>query len=117
MNSDLLPDLVQQFLFGFGTLFAIINPYGLSFIFLDRTLALSDAERKVMAKRVAVAAFCVLAVSLLAGTAILRLFGISLPALRIGGGLVVAVSGWMMLHAPARQGDQAARSSQGAGHV
>ena len=49
MNSDLLPDLVQQFLFGFGTLFAIINPYGLSFIFLDRTLALSDAERKIMA--------------------------------------------------------------------
>lgn len=112
MQSDLLPDLIQQFLFGFGTLFAIINPYGLSFIFLDRTLALSDAERKIMAKRVAVAAFCVLAVSLLAGTAILRLFGISLPALRIGGGLVVAVSGWMMLHAPARQEDQAARSSQ-----
>ncbi len=67
MQSDLLPDLIQQFLFGFGTLFAIINPYGLSFIFLDRTLALSDAERKIMAKRVAVAAFCVLAVSLLAG--------------------------------------------------
>ena len=49
MNSDLLPDLVQQFLFGFGTLFAIINRYGLSFIFLDRALALSDAERKIMA--------------------------------------------------------------------
>jgi small neutral amino acid transporter SnatA (MarC family) len=82
MSREQLPDLVQQFLFGFATLFAIINPYGLSFIFLDRTLALSEAERKIVAKRVAVSAFCVLAVSLLAGTTILGFFGITLPALR-----------------------------------
>ena len=112
MSYQQLPDLVQQFLFGFGTLFAIINPYGLSFIFLDRTLALSDAERKIVAKRVAISAFCVLAVSLVAGTTILGFFGITLSALRIGGGLVVAVSGWMMLHEPIRQLDPSARSAQ-----
>lgn len=112
MSYQQLPDLVQQFLFGFGTLFAIINPYGLSFIFLDRTLALSDAERKIVAKRVAISAFCVLAVSLVAGTTILGFFGITLSALRIGGGLVVAVSGWMMLHEPIRQFDPSARSGQ-----
>src|SRR3954469_6155493 len=99
MPSLPLYDLLEQFLFGFSTLFAIINPYGLSFIFLDRTMAISDAERRVLAKRVAVTAFCVLLVSLFAGATILRFFGISLPALRIGGGLVVAVSGWSMLHA------------------
>jgi multiple antibiotic resistance protein len=112
MSYEQLPDLVQQFLFGFGTLFAIINPYGLSFIFLDRTLALSDSERKIVAKRVAISAFCVLAVSLVAGTTILGFFGITLSALRIGGGLVVAVSGWMMLHEPIRQLDPSARSAQ-----
>src|ERR1700722_13163779 len=112
MSYQQLPDLVQQFLFGFGTLFAIINPYGLSFIFLDRTLALSDSERKIVAKRVAISAFCVLAASLVAGTPILGFFGITLPALRIGGGLVVAVSGWMMLHEPVRQGDPPANSTQ-----
>jgi multiple antibiotic resistance protein len=112
MSLEQLPDLVQQFLFGFGTLFAIINPYGLSFIFLDRTLGLSDAERKVVAKRVAISAFCVLAVSLVAGTTILGFFGITLSALRIGGGLVVAVSGWVMLHEPIRQSDPSARSGQ-----
>ena len=112
MSYQQLPDLVQQFLFGFGTLFAIINPYGLSFIFLDRTLALSDSERKIVAKRVAISAFCVLAVSLVAGATILGFFGITLPALRIGGGLVVAVSGWMMLHEPIRQLDPSARSAQ-----
>jgi multiple antibiotic resistance protein len=111
-SHEQLPDLAQQFLFGFGTLFAIINPYGLSFIFLNRTLALSDSERKILAKRIAISAFCVLAASLVAGTPILGFFGITLPALRIGGGLVVAVSGWMMLHEPVRQGDPPASSTQ-----
>jgi multiple antibiotic resistance protein len=90
--------LLTEFLFAFGTLFAIINPYGLSFVFLDRTKSLSDTERRALAKRVAISAFCVLVLSLFAGAAILRFFGISLPALRIGGGLVVAASGWEMLH-------------------
>jgi multiple antibiotic resistance protein len=98
MGSPDLTSLLREFLFGFGTLFAIINPYGLSFVFLDRTKSLSDTERRVLARHVAISAFGVLVVSLFAGAIILRFFGISLPALRIGGGLVVAVSGWQMLH-------------------
>ena len=112
LSYEQLPDLLQQFLFGFGTLFAIINPYGLSFIFLNRTLGLSDSERKIVARRIAISSFCVLAVSLVAGTTILGFFGITLPALRIGGGLVVAVSGWMMLHEPIPEEDSSARSTQ-----
>ena len=111
MDGTHLPDLVQQFLFGFGTLFAIINPYGLSFIFLDRTMAITDTERRVLARRIAATSFCVLVVSLFAGATILRFFGISLPALRIAGGLVVAVSGWMMLHEPPRGEGQHATST------
>jgi multiple antibiotic resistance protein len=107
-----LPVVVEQFLFGFSTLFAIINPYGLSFIFLDRTMAISDAERRVLARRIALTSFCVLVVSLFAGAAILRFFGISLPALRIAGGLVVAVSGWKMLNEPVRGDDRQPRSTQ-----
>lgn len=90
--------MLGQFLFEFGTLFAIINPYGLSFVFLNRTMSLSEGERASIAWRVAIYAFAVLAVSLFAGTMILGFFGVSLPALRIAGGLVVAVSGWSMLH-------------------
>lgn len=94
--------LLGEFLFGFGTLFAIINPYGLAFVFLDRTIGLTEAERTLVARRIALYAFGVLVVSLFAGSAILRLFGISIPALRIAGGLVVAASGWSMLHQPPR---------------
>jgi len=88
-----------DFLFGFSALFAIINPYGMAFIFHDRTVGLSERERSRVALRIALYAFAVLLVSLYFGSYILRFFGISMPALRIAGGLVVAVTGWSMLHA------------------
>jgi multiple antibiotic resistance protein len=88
-----------DFLFGFSALFAIINPYGMAFIFHDRTVGLSDRERARVALRIALYAFVVLLVSLFVGSHILRFFGISMPALRIAGGFVVAVTGWTMLHA------------------
>jgi len=98
MDGLIFSRMVGDFAFGFGTLFAIINPYGLAFVFLDRTMGLSEAERRSIAKRVALNALIVLLVSLFAGSAILGFFGISLPALRIAGGLVVAHAGWTMLN-------------------
>ncbi|WP_375775327.1 MarC family protein [Bradyrhizobium sp. ma5] len=107
--TDLLASRwIGEFLFGFGALFSIINPYGLAFIFLDRTMGLSEAERAGIALRVAAYAFCVLLTSLFLGTQILNFFGITMPALRIAGGLVVAATGWSMLHAaPAAIGTHA----------
>ncbi|MDN4982032.1 MarC family protein [Bradyrhizobium sp. WYCCWR 13022] len=90
---------LADFLFGFGALFAIINPYGLAFIFLERTRGLSDDERADLALRVAGYAFAVLLVSQFLGSQILNFFGVTMPALRIAGGLVVAATGWSMLHA------------------
>lgn len=100
IDGFVIAQLAGDFLFGFGTLFAIINPYGLAFVFLDRTAGLTDAERARIARTIATYAFVVLVVSLFAGSTILGFFGISLPALRIAGGLVVAVAGWTMLNAP-----------------
>src|ERR1700739_1830856 len=78
---------ISEFLFGFGALFAIINPYGLAFVFLDKTINLSERERARIAFRVAICAFGVLLVSLFIGSQMLNFFGISIPALRIAGGL------------------------------
>jgi multiple antibiotic resistance protein len=100
MDGPVASRLISEFLFGFGALFAIINPYGLAFVFLDKTMSLSESERARIALRVAIYAFGVLLVSLFVGSQILNFFGISIAALRIAGGLVVAVSGWSMLHAP-----------------
>ncbi|WP_406855265.1 MarC family protein [Alsobacter sp. KACC 23698] len=95
-----------------GTLFAIINPYGLAFVFLSRTMALSDKQRASIARRVAIYAFFVLVVSTFAGTLILRFFGISIPALRIAGGLVVTAAGWALLHETPHDGGDQPRSTQ-----
>jgi multiple antibiotic resistance protein len=57
----------RDFLFGAGALFSIINPYGLAFVFLDRTISLSDSERDRIALPVALYAFGVLVVSLFPG--------------------------------------------------
>ena len=65
--------LIANFLFGFGALFAIINPYGLAFIFLDKTRGLSDDERASLARRVAGYAFVVLLVSLFLGLSLIHI--------------------------------------------
>jgi multiple antibiotic resistance protein len=104
--------LVADFLFGFGALFAIINPYGLAFIYLDKTRGLSEEERASLALRVAGYAFIVMLVSLFLGSQILNFFGVTIPALRIAGGLVVAATGWSMLHAPAGPAGPHEASSQ-----
>ncbi|MCX4166055.1 MULTISPECIES: MarC family protein [Paraburkholderia] len=104
MINSLIPDI----LFGFTGLISIINPVGVAFVFLDRAESLSSVERTALARRVAINSFFVLLVAFFVGTPILHFFGISMEALRIGGGLAVAVSGWKMLNAPDRRPDEAA---------
>jgi multiple antibiotic resistance protein len=98
---------VADLLIGYMTLFSIINPFGVSFVFLSMTRSLSEPARGAVARRIGVYSFVVLIVSLFVGSQIMRFFGITLPALRIVGGLVVALSGWSMLTAP----DDSAASS------
>ncbi|HTR07641.1 MAG TPA: MarC family protein [Paraburkholderia sp.] len=96
----MIESLISDILFGFTGLISIINPIGVAFVFLDRTATLTDEQRRLLAKRVAINAFFVLVAAFFVGTPILHFFGISMEALRIGGGLAVAVSGWQMLNAP-----------------
>jgi multiple antibiotic resistance protein len=109
--------MTSKFLLEFFTLFAIINPLGLAFVFLNRTMSLSDPERAVVARQVAIYAFFVLIVSMFAGSAILGFFGVSLPALRIAGGLVVAASGWTLLNESSEGEGRNATSTQGLENV
>ena len=104
----MISSLISEILFGFTGLISIINPIAIAFVFLDRTDSLTDAERAALAKRVSLNAFFVLLVVFFVGTPILHFFGISMEALRIGGGLAVAVSAWNMLNAPERQPNEAA---------
>ena len=96
----LMTSLISDILFGFTGLISIINPIGIAFVFYDRTSALTDQTRRLVARRVAVNAFFVLLAAFFVGAPMLHFLGISIEALRIGGGLAVAVAGWQMLNAP-----------------
>ncbi len=80
-----------------SALFPIVNPLGGSPIFLALTKDYSKAARKGLSWRIAVNSFFLLVGSYLVGTHILAFFGISLPVVQVGGGLVVISAGWAML--------------------
>jgi multiple antibiotic resistance protein len=100
--SPLVDELVTAFLLVYAGLFPIVNPIGGAPIFLGLTRHCSEDERNALALRVTINSFFLLVGSLLAGSYILDFFGISLPIVRVAGGLVVAATGWNLLQA----GDQ-----------
>lgn len=89
----------QNFLLAFSALFSIVNPLSAGLIFARVTADRTHAERLDLARRVALYAALVMLVSLWGGAYVLDFFGISLAALRIAGGFVVAAQAWTMLSA------------------
>ena len=90
------------------TLAAVLDPFLAVPIFLALTAGQSDAERKALVRVVSITVFCVLATSALVGEQLLLFVGASLPAFRVGGGLVLLLMALAMLNAKAggvRQSD------------
>jgi len=81
-------------------LFPIVNPLGGSPIFLAVTREYSPKDRKALSRRIAMNSFFLLLGSYFIGTHILSFFGISLPVVQVGGGLIVISTGWAMLKQP-----------------
>jgi multiple antibiotic resistance protein len=80
-----------------SALFPIVNPLGGSPIFLSLTGDYGRAERHALSRVIGMNSFFLLAGSYLIGTHILAFFGISLPVVQVGGGLVVISTGWAIL--------------------
>jgi len=95
--------MVDSFLLVLATLFPVVNPPGAALVFLSMTKYASSNERRSLARRVALNAFFVMIGSLLIGAFILRMYGISVPILRVAGGLIVASAGWRLLNASAHK--------------
>lgn len=92
--------LIQDFLLAFTALFSIVNPIGTAFLFQEVTKYKTPSERNDLARRTAIYAFLVMLCSLWIGAYVLKFFGISLAALRLAGGFVVAATAWQMLSGP-----------------
>ena len=91
---------MTTFLFALTALFSIVNPLTGAFIFLGATQDLSPRIRAQLSRWVAIYAFSIMAASLYVGAYVLLFFGISLPVLKVAGGIVIAMSGWRMLSGP-----------------
>ncbi|HVU20542.1 MAG TPA: MarC family protein [Rhizomicrobium sp.] len=92
----------DTFLLTYGALFPIVNPIGSAPLFLGLTQFCTERERNSLALRVAINSLFLLIGSLFFGSYILEFFGISLPVVRIGGGVVVTAFGWKLLNSDER---------------
>jgi multiple antibiotic resistance protein len=80
-----------------SALFPIVDPLGGSPFFLALTGGYAPEARKVLSRRIAMNSFFLLVGSYFVGTYILAFFGISLPVVQLGGGLIVIATGWTLL--------------------
>ncbi|MEM6544148.1 MAG: MarC family protein [Pseudomonadota bacterium] len=92
--SDFYAQVVTIFL-GF---FAIMNPIANTAVFAALTGESNKAERSRIAVKSLLITFCVITAFALLGKSIFHLFGITLPALRITGGVLVFLVGYHMLN-------------------
>ncbi|RFU12189.1 MarC family protein [Rhodobacteraceae bacterium W635] len=81
----------------FTALFVVIDPIGLTPIFIALTSGLSARARRVIALRACLVSFLLLTIFGLAGESVLQFLGISLPAFRIAGGILLFLTALDML--------------------
>ena len=113
--GELFTPVGKNALLVFLALLPIMNPFGNAAIFVMMTRGVSHETRTFMAMRVGWNVAAILVVSMFVGSYVLDFFGISLPIVRVGGGLLVAANGWQLLYAEDTQGpDDAMVSAKGA---
>src|SRR5919205_3304479 len=110
-EEGIVSDVVNTALLVFAGLFPVVNPLGNAPVFLTITRQCTDEERHRLARRVEVNGFLLLLGSLLVGSHVLAFFGLTLPVVRIAGGLVVAATGWKLLSSGEDRQDQRASQS------
>ncbi|MBV8659244.1 MAG: MarC family NAAT transporter [Burkholderiales bacterium] len=96
-DSNLIQTASSYFLGGLVSLLIITNPLSKIPMFLALSSEMSEAQRRQQARKACVYAFAILTISLFGGVLILRGFGVSYGALRVAGGLTVALLGYRML--------------------
>jgi len=94
-------------------LLAIVNPIGVVPFFIHFTQAFNRAQRQRTIRISAFSAFCVIAISGIAGGQIIAFFGISIASFQVGGGMLLLLSALHMLNAqPAESGKEEIEEGQ-----
>jgi multiple antibiotic resistance protein len=79
-------------------MFAIMNPIGSVAIFMGMVADRTEAERRSIAIRSAIAIAVILVGTVWVGEFVLRLFGVGIPSLQAAGGIMIALIALSMLH-------------------
>jgi multiple antibiotic resistance protein len=97
-TKTMLYQLTKTILLIVAGLFPVINPPAAGFLVLSIVPHATPAERAELARRISLNSLGILLGSLSIGAYVLSFFGISIPVLRVAGGMVIAAAGWSLLH-------------------
>ena len=109
---DLLTAFGQSLLFAFIGVLPIINPLASAPLFVDQSRGLTERGRALLAQRIGKNVAILLASTMLTGSYVLQFFGVSLPAVRVAGGMIVASIAWRMLNAQQSTSDDTQQMAQ-----
>jgi multiple antibiotic resistance protein len=99
-----------------SSIFFLVDPFAAIGSFLAITEHADDARRKRMARKAALTCFIVLTGFAVAGQLIFRMFGITIPAFEIAGGLILLLIGLDMLEAKRSPTQEASGDTEEASH-
>jgi multiple antibiotic resistance protein len=103
----------KSFLLVLATLLPILNPAATAPIFLGLTEGASASTRAVLARRIARNMVLLMVGAMLVGSYVLDLFGISLPIVRVAGGMIIAANAWRLLNTSAAASDSRQSLAEG----
>ena len=92
-----LDQLIGAIFLMIGAVLPVVNPLGDAPIFLAMTPGCDEVTRADLAKRISIYSFFLLLGSMLFGSFVLQLFGLSIPVVQVAGGAVVCALGWKLL--------------------
>jgi len=104
--------VLQASILVLAALFPIVNPIGSAAVFLAMVETVSPELQRKLINRIAMYSFFLLFGSMLLGGKILSFFGVSLYAVQIGGGVIVAVTGWQLLAKEAQKASATAANPE-----
>jgi multiple antibiotic resistance protein len=102
-TTDAFAAMPNTVLLAITALFSIVNPLVNAIIFNQMTADRTHSQRLALARRVGLYSFGLMLFAIWVGSYVLNFFGITLGALKVAGGLVIAVGAWRLLHAPERR--------------
>ena len=97
--ADWIKTVLEFALLAITSVFFLVDPFGVIPLFLAVTADSTSSERRAVARRSAFTCAIVLCSFALAGSLIFKMFGITLPAFKIAGGIILMGIGLDMLQA------------------